>query len=54
MSATLVSLLGASLIAGSLGLALGVFGAAFLVAAAAVALLGTETRGRPLEDAVAA
>ena len=54
VSATLVSLLGASLIAGSLGLALGVFGAAFLVGAAAVALLGTETRGRPLEDAVAA
>lgn len=52
VSATLVSLLGASLIAGSLGLAIGVFGAAFLVGALAVGILGAETRGRPLADAV--
>lgn len=54
ISATLVTLLGATLIAGSLGTALVVFGVAFGVGALAVAVLGTETRGRPLEDTLAA
>ena len=54
ISATLVTLLGATLIAGSLGAALVIFGIAFGVGALAVAVLGTETRGRPLEDTLAA
>ena len=54
ISATLVSLLGATLIAGSLAAALVVFGVAFGVGALAVGVLGTETRDRPLEDTVAA
>ncbi len=52
VAATLVTLLGATVIAGSEGLALTLFGGAFLAAAAAVALLGRETRGRPLLDAL--
>ena len=54
ISATLVSLLGATLIAGSLAAALIVFGIAFGVGALAVGVLGTETRDRPLEDTLAA
>jgi hypothetical protein len=54
ISATLVTLFGATLIAGSLGAALVVFGVAFGVGALAVGVLGTETRGKPLEDALAA
>jgi putative MFS transporter len=52
VAATLVTLLGASVLAGSLTVALVVFGGAFLAAAAVVALLGGETRDRPLLDAV--
>ena len=54
ISATLVTLFGATLIAGSLAAALIVFGVAFGVGALAVGVLGTETRGRPLDDTVAA
>ena len=52
ISATIVSLLGATLIAGSLTAALVVFGIAFLVGAVAVGVLGEETRDRPLDDTV--
>jgi putative MFS transporter len=48
IAAALVTLLGATVIAGSLTAALIVFGAAFLAAAAVIALLGEETRGRAL------
>jgi MFS transporter, putative metabolite:H+ symporter len=51
IAAALVTLLGATVIAGSLSAALIVFGAAFLVGAAVVGLLGEETRGRALVDA---
>jgi hypothetical protein len=51
IAAALVTLLGASVIAGSLSAALIVFGAAFLAGAAVVAILGDETRGRALADA---
>ena len=50
IAATLVSLLGATIIAGSLGAALGLFGGAFLVAALAIGVLGAETRGRRLTE----
>ena len=48
IAAALVTLLGASIIAGSLTAALIVFGVAFLLGAAVVGLLGEETRGRAL------
>jgi len=51
VAAVLVTLLGASVIAGSLTLALVIAASAFAVAALVVAVLGTETRGRPLPDA---
>ena len=46
IAAALVTLLGATVIAGSMALAIALFGAAFLAGAA----LGRETRGRPLQD----
>ena len=54
VAATLVTLFGASVLAGSEGAALALFGSAFLVAAAVVGLLGRETRGRPRLDALPA
>lgn len=50
IAAALVTLFGATVIAGSMALAIALFGSAFLAGALAVAVLGTETRGRPLED----
>ncbi len=50
LAATLVTLLGASVIAGSLERALVLFAAAFALAALVIAVLGTETRGEPLAD----
>ncbi len=52
IAATLVTLFGATVLAGSEAAALMLFGGAFLVAAAVVGLLGRETRGRPLLDAL--
>ncbi|HVL94402.1 MAG TPA: hypothetical protein VM266_00940, partial [Solirubrobacteraceae bacterium] len=52
VAAALVTLFGATVIAGSMAFALIFCGATFLVGAAAVGLLGTETRGRPLADAL--
>jgi putative MFS transporter len=50
VAAALVTFFGATLIAGSLGLALALFAAAFVVAASGVAILGRETRGSALAD----
>lgn len=50
VAGTLAPVLGGVLLATSLVLPLSIFAAAFLVAAAAVGLLGTETRDRPLAD----
>ena len=52
VAAALVTLFGATVIAGSMAFALIFCGTTFLVGAAAVGLLGTETRGRPLADAL--
>ena len=54
IAAVLVTLFGASVIAGSLTLALVIFASAFAVGSAVVALLGGETRGRALDAAPAA
>jgi putative MFS transporter len=50
IAAALVTLLGATVIAGSMAFALVFCGVAFLVGALAVGVLGTETRGRALAD----
>jgi putative MFS transporter len=50
VAGTLAPLVGGALLATSLVLPLGIFAGAFLVAAAAVGLLGIETRDRPLAD----
>ena len=51
VAATVVTLFGATIIAGSLNAALALFGSAFLVAAVVAWTLGEETRGRPLDGA---
>lgn len=50
VAAALVTLLGATVIAGSLGLAVALCGSAFIAGALAIGLLGKETRGRALAD----
>ena len=50
IAAVLVTLLGAAVVVRSLGLALAFCAGAFLAGAVAVAVLGGETRGRPLAD----
>ena len=52
IAAALVTLFGATVIAGSMAFALVFCGAAFLVGALAVGLLGRETRGEALTDAL--
>lgn len=54
VAGTLAPIMGGALLATSLVLPLTLFAAAFLIAAAAVGLLGTETRGRPLTDTLTA
>jgi putative MFS transporter len=49
VAATAVTLLGASIIAGSLSAALAIFGSAFIAAALVAGTLGRETRGRALD-----
>jgi putative MFS transporter len=49
IAATVVTLLGATIIAGSLSAALAVFGSAFLLAALVAWAFGAETRGRALD-----
>ena len=50
IAAVLVTLLGAAVVVRSLGLALAFCAGAFLAGAVVVAVLGRETRGRPLAD----
>jgi hypothetical protein len=51
IAATVVTLFGASIIAGSLTAALAIFGSAFLLAALVTLVLGVETRGQALDPA---
>ena len=52
IAGALAPLIGGALLASSLVLPLGVYALGFLLGAAVVGLLGVETRGRPLEDAL--
>jgi len=52
VAGALAPVIGGALLASSLVLPLGVYAAGFLLGAAVVGLLGVETRGRPLEDAL--
>jgi putative MFS transporter len=54
VAGALAPLIGGALLASSLVLPLGVYALGFVLGAAAVGLLGVETRGRPLEDALVA
>jgi MFS transporter, putative metabolite:H+ symporter len=52
VAGALAPVIGGALLASSLVLPLGVYALGFLLGAAVVGLLGVETRGRPLEDAL--
>jgi putative MFS transporter len=52
IAGALAPLIGGALLASSLVLPLGVYALGFLLGGAVVGLLGVETRGRPLEDAL--